>query len=231
MKKVVFFTGAGISQESGVNTFRDKGGLWENVDINEVATISGWKKDRERVLRFYNKMRRDLASVSPNLAHTSIAELEGYFDVSVITQNVDDLHEKAGSKNIIHIHGELMRAASSMSPKKTISWLKDITIGDKHEDGSQLRPNIVWFGENPFEIDKASDNIRKSDYLVIVGTSLSINYIIPLLGSASLETKIIYVDPNPSEDLTLIGRYVIYIREKASIGVPEAIKLIKENYI
>jgi NAD-dependent deacetylase len=230
MKKIVFFTGAGVSQESGIDTFRDKGGMWENFSIDEVATVNGWRKNREKVLDFYNGRRKELSYVNPNAAHEAISALEGLFDVKVITQNVDDLHERAGSKDVIHLHGQLLRATSSNNPNLSIPWTSDITTSDKHpKDGSQLRPCVVWFGEYPYDVLKANECILEADYLIIVGTSLSIGYITPLLCSAPDTTKIIYIDPNPSEELSILGKKVIYLREKASIGVPEIIKQIKEN--
>jgi len=203
-KKIVIFSGAGISRESGVLTFRDcKDGLWNNHKIEDVATIGAWGKDREKVLAFYNERRQQMPEVVPNDGHKLIAELEKDYDVTVVTQNVDDLHERAGSTNIIHLHGELSKARSSMNPKAepvNIGY-NDINMGDKADDGSQLRPHIVWFGEYPFGVDRGYQAIRNADYLVVIGTSLNIGYTLNMLAEASNDCKVFYIDPEPSEIL------------------------------
>jgi NAD-dependent deacetylase len=173
-KKIVFLTGAGVSKESGINTFRDSGGLWEGFNVEEVASPKGWKEHPEKILEFYNTRRKQLDEVQPNSAHIAIAELEKEYDVCVVTQNVDDLYERAGSTNVIHLHGELKLACSSKNKTLVVPYDKEIKIGDLHPDGSQLRPFIVWFGEAVPELGNAKLPIRNADYLVIVGTSLEV---------------------------------------------------------
>lgn len=215
-KKIVFLTGAGVSAESGVKTFRDHDGLWEGVDVMEVASIDGWRKDREKVLRFYNQRRQQLDEVVPNAAHLAIAELEKDYDVVVITQNVDDLHERAGSSKILHLHGELKKMCSSNNKKLTLPYDKDIQIGDKHEDGSQLRPFIVWFGEDVPMIEDATLEIRKADIVVIVGTSLQV-YPAAGLWEYAKTDELYYIDPSPAQSNAL--QYFKVIREKATVGM------------
>lgn len=208
-KKIVFFTGAGVSAESGVKTFRDHGGLWEGHSVMEVASIRGWNTDKSKVLKFYNERRRQLNEVEPNDAHKIIAELEKYYNVVVITQNVDDLHERAGSTNVIHLHGELIKMCSSKSKEKTLPYDKDIEIGDKHEDGSQLRPYIVWFGENVPKMIDASNEVEEADIFVVIGTSLNVYPAADLIKYTKDECKTYFIDPNPSDgggikDFTII---------------------------
>ena len=174
-KKIVVLTGAGISAESGLSTFRDSGGLWDGHDISEVASIDGWYKNPEKVLEFYNTRRKQLVNVKPNKAHLFLAKLENNHDVTIITQNVDDLHERAGSSNIIHLHGELTKARSEINPKILVDiQYKDIAIGDMAEDGYKLRPAIVWFGEMVPLIETAANIIKNADYLIVIGTSLEV---------------------------------------------------------
>lgn len=208
-KKIVFFSGAGISRESGVLTFRDcKDGLWNNHRIEDVATPAAWGKNRESVLGFYNERRKQMPEVIPNAGHLLIAGLEKDYDVTILTQNVDDLHERAGSTNVIHLHGELTKARSSMkySAEPVEIGYNDINIGDKAEDGSQLRPHIVWFGEMPFGVDRGYQAIRDADYLIVIGTSLNITYTLDMLAEAKDDCKVMYIDPEPSE---LLGRYIM----------------------
>lgn len=174
-KRLVVFTGAGISAESGIKTFRDAGGLWEEYRIEDVATFEAWERNRQLVLDFYNQRRRQVMEAMPNAAHRMIASLEEFFDVQVITQNVDDLHERAGSTNVIHLHGEIMKARSTENDKLIYS-LQDwqLNEGDQAEDGSQLRPHIVWFGEMVPEMDTANELAARSDLMVVVGTSLNV---------------------------------------------------------
>jgi NAD-dependent deacetylase len=208
-KKIVFFSGAGISRESGVLTFRDcKDGLWNNHRIEDVATIDAWRKDREKVLGFYNERRQQMPDVVPNDGHKLIASLEDDYNVTIVTQNVDDLHERGGSKNIIHLHGELSKGRSSMNPHAVpvdIGY-NDINIGDKAEDGSQLRPHIVWFGEMPFGVEKGYRAIEEADYLVVIGTSLNITYTFDMLAASKKDCKIFYIDPAPSD---ILAKYVM----------------------
>ncbi len=165
-KKLVILTGAGISAESGIKTFRDSNGLWENHDVMEVASPEGWRKNRELVLEFYNQRRRQLHEVEPNEAHYILAELEQHFEVQIITQNIDDLHERSGSTNIIHLHGELFKSCSSLNRTLVYEQKDDIKLGDKAEDGSQLRPDIVWFGEDVPMIPKAAEIVATADILI-----------------------------------------------------------------
>lgn len=174
-KKLVVFTGAGISAESGIKTFRDAGGLWEEYRIEDVATFEAWTNNRDLVLEFYNNRRKQVLEAKPNAAHYFVAELEEKFDVHVITQNVDDLHERAGSKNVLHLHGELMKARSSVDEKLIYPLEgKELKVGDLCEKGSQLRPHIVWFGELVPEMDNANHLATQADLFVVIGTSLNV---------------------------------------------------------
>lgn len=221
-KKIVVFTGAGVSRESGVLTFRDSiDGLWENHNIADVCTPSGWKKDREKVLNFYNDRRRQLPTVEPNSAHTGLVKLEDKYDVTIVTQNVDDLHERAGSSKILHLHGELTKARGSLSSKDTIRDIgyDDINVGDKCKYGSQVRPHIVWFEEMPFNVEESYEAMIDADVLIIIGTSLMIGYTLTLLSSVSDDCKIYYIDPQPSRYLDKYGKNVTYIEKPATEGV------------
>ncbi len=241
-KKVVVFTGAGISKESGIETLRDvKDGLWNNYKIEDVATPKGWNKNKEAVLQFYNERRRQLNTVFPNMAHKVLVELENKYDVNIIIQNVDNLHEKAGSSNIIHLHGELTKARGSLYsslkiPNNTIIDIgyNDINIGDKCKiSDSQLRPHIVWFGEYPLSIIEAYSAVEKADILLIVGTSLQIGYTLDMLNnvrhigddahSSGLPCRVIYIDPNPTRYLDNYGIDVEYINKPATVGVSEIV--------
>lgn len=197
-KKLVILSGAGISAESGIKTFRDAGGLWEGHDVMEVASPEGWNKNMALVLDFYNQRRRQLFEVEPNIAHTIIAELESYFDVTIVTQNVDDLHERAGSKNVLHLHGELLKARSALNDYGIIEYKGDINVGDLHPDGYQLRPHIVWFGEAVPAIVDAIDIVEEADYLIIIGTSMQVYPAAGLIDYAKPSTPIYYIDPNPA---------------------------------
>ena len=192
-KKIVVLTGAGISAESGLSTFRDSGGLWDGHDILEVASIDGWYKNPEKVLDFYNTRRKQLVNVKPNKAHLFLAKLEDNYDVTIITQNVDDLHERAGSSNIIHLHGQLTKARSEINPKILVDiQYNDIAIGDMAEDGYQLRPAIVWFGEMVPLIQKAVNIVKNADYLIVIGTSLEVYPAANLVYHASKKNSKIY---------------------------------------
>ena len=220
-KKIVVFTGAGVSRESGILTFRDSvDGLWENHNIDDVCTPSGWKKDREKVLNFYNDRRRQLPSVEPNSAHTGLVKLEDKYDVTIVTQNVDNLHERAGSSKILHLHGELTKARGTLSSKESIVDIgyDDINVGDKCPNGSQLRPHIVWFEEYPFNVEESYDAMVEADVLIIIGTSLMIGYTLNLLSSVSDDCKIYYIDPQPSRYLDHT-KNVTYIEKPATEGV------------
>lgn len=219
MQKIVFLTGAGISAESGISTFRDAGGLWEGHDIMEVASPEGWRKNPALVLDFYNKRRAQLKEVEPNVAHKSMAELEKYYQVSVVTQNVDDLHERAGSSQVLHLHGELRKARSLGNEKTILPWLDNLNIGDVCAQGHQLRPHIVWFGEAVPLMDQAIYQVMKADILVVVGTSMQVYPAAGLVQYASAKTSVYYIDPKPHINYELAAREnLVVIPEIASIG-------------
>jgi len=214
--KLVVLTGAGMSQESGIRTFRDMGGLWEEYDISEVATPEAWTRNPQLVLRFYNDRRKQLLSCQPNTGHTGLAALEKRFDVQIITQNVDDLHERAGSSKILHLHGELRKARSTADPSLVYEiggW--ELKWGDTCEKGSQLRPHIVWFGESVPAIDEAISLTRQADYFVVIGTSLNVYPAAGLLHYVRDSVPIYLIDPNPVP----VFREVTVIPEKAEKGV------------
>lgn len=197
-KKIVVLTGAGMSAESGISTFRDSNGLWENHDIMEVASPEGWHNNPVLVLDFYNKRRAQLKEVKPNRGHEILAELESDFDVHIITQNVDNLHERAGSNNILHLHGELVKVRGEYSENESIYWENDIHIGDLNEKGEQLRPDIVWFGEAVPAIDQAIPMMKKADIVIIIGTSLQVYPAAGLMHYAKPHVPVYYIDPNPA---------------------------------
>jgi NAD-dependent deacetylase len=198
MKKIVVLTGAGISAESGIKTFRDADGLWEGHDIMEVASPVGFQNNPELVLDFYNKRRRQLFEVQPNAAHIILAELEQDFDITIITQNVDDLHERAGSSKVIHLHGELLKARNEKDINSVIDWKNDIHIGDVDTNNIQLRPHIVWFGEEVPEMERAMDCIEAADYLLVIGTSLQVYPAAGLINYVTEDVLIYYIDPKPA---------------------------------
>ncbi|MGD0755374.1 MAG: Sir2 family NAD-dependent protein deacetylase [Bacteroidales bacterium] len=218
MKKLIILTGAGMSSESGIKTFRDSGGLWEEYDISEVATPGAWVKNRDLVLRFYNERRRQLASCKPNEGHLGLARLEKYFDVHIITQNIDDLHERAGSSRILHLHGELTKARSSIDSSLIYDiGYKDINPGDKCKRGSQLRPHIVWFGEQVPMMDEAASLTGEADIFVVVGSSLNVYPAAGLISYAPAKASLWLIDPK--EVVVPVNRKVEVIREKASRGI------------
>lgn len=195
-KKLVVFSGAGISAESGVKTFRDSDGLWENYRIEDVASPEGFKRNPKMVFEFYNARRKQLNEVQPNEAHLILAELENFFDVQIITQNVDDLHERAGSTKVIHLHGELKKAISINSDLKIIPWEKDLNLGDCNSDGEQLRPHIVWFGEMVNEMEHALETVEKADIFLIIGTSMQVYPAAGLVQYVPEKCDIYVVDPH-----------------------------------
>jgi NAD-dependent deacetylase len=202
MKKLVVLTGAGMSAESGIRTFRDQGGLWEEYDIMEVASIQGWRKNPELILKFYNQRRKELLEAKPNAGHTGLAELEKEFDVKIITQNIDNLHERAGSASVLHLHGELMKARSTIDP--SLIYILDhweMKVGDKCEKGSQLRPHIVWFGEEVPAMEEAIAITETADYLCVIGTSLNVYPAAGLIHYAPKNIPVFLIDPNPPETL------------------------------
>jgi NAD-dependent deacetylase len=218
MKKLVVLSGAGMSSESGIKTFRDSGGLWEEYDVNEVATPMAWFKNRELVLRFYNERRQQLAKCVPNPGHLGIAALEKNFDVHVITQNIDDLHERAGSTKILHLHGELTRARSSADPSLVYNiGYNDIKPGDKCEKGSQLRPHIVWFGEAVPMMDEAVRITSMADIFVVIGSSLNVYPAAGLINYAPDTASMWLIDP--AEVYVPVDRHVNIIKSGASEGV------------
>lgn len=229
MKNLVVLTGAGMSADSGLSTFRDSGGLWEGFDIEDVATIEGWRKNPEMVLDFYNKRRAQSETAEPNHGHKAIADLEKFFKVQIITQNVDDLHERAGSSNVLHLHGMLREARSSKDPEAVINiGSGSIEPGETAEDGSQLRPNVVWFGEAVPNIEPASILVLSADILVVVGTSLVVYPAAGLINYAKEDIPKFIVDPT-RPDLVHTGEWE-YIAKKAAKGVPELKRYLIEHY-
>jgi NAD-dependent deacetylase len=229
MKKLVVLTGAGISAESGISTFRDAGGLWEGHDVTKVASPEGWEDNPEIVLEFYNQRRRQLHTVTPNEAHRALVQLEAAFDVTIITQNVDDLHERSGSTQIIHLHGELLKARSTENSGLIYEWKEDIRLGDTCELGSQLRPHIVWFGELVPKLEEAAIVTSQADLLLIVGTSMQVYPAAGLVGYAKEGIPIYYVDPNPSINYELArSTNLTVIDQLATEGIPPLVqKLLK----
>ncbi|MCW3085760.1 MAG: NAD-dependent protein deacylase [Bacteroidetes bacterium] len=221
--KLVVFTGAGISAESGIKTFRDSNGLWEEYDINEVATPQAWERNKSLVLEFYNKRRKQVLEALPNAAHFALVELEKKYDVQIITQNIDDLHERAGSKKVLHLHGEIIKSRSTVDPA-LIYKIKgaDLKLGDKCEKGSQLRPHIVWFGEMVPLMDNAYVIAESAEIFMVVGTSMVVYPAAGLIDFTPANIQKYLIDPsevkvNGIENLNVI-------REKASVGLPTLVK-------
>ncbi len=227
MKKLVVFTGAGVSAESGLKTFRDTDGLWEQHRIEDVATPDAWNNNQKLVLDFYNLRRRQVALAQPNPAHVSIAGLQNYFDTTVITQNIDDLHERAGSENVLHLHGEITKARSTLN-----SFLlyqigeKDILPGDLCELGSQLRPHIVWFGELVPELDRAADIIAEADILIVIGTSLAVYPAAGLINYTKQDCRKYLVDLNMRSHISGFT----HIQKQAGAGVPELSSMLEAEF-
>lgn len=219
MKKIVFLTGAGISAESGISTFRDSNGLWENYNVEDVASIEGWDRNPELMIQFYNARRTELEKAQPNQAHILAAELEKHFQVTVVTQNIDNLHERAGSTNIIHLHGELTKACSDRGKRcvQDIGYAP-IKYGTRTEDGGMMRPFIVWFGEAVPLMEDAVREVEKADIVVIVGTSLNVYPAAGLLYYAKNNAEIYVIDP---KDVQPISRRVTFIKEKATVGMKQ----------
>ncbi|MBM1107567.1 NAD-dependent deacylase [Aurantibacter crassamenti] len=218
-KNIVVLTGAGISAESGINTFRDADGLWEGHDVMEVASPQGFANNPELVLDFYNQRRRQLLSVFPNAAHHALVDLEENFDVTIITQNVDDLHERAGSSQIYHIHGELLKARCTYNEDIVLDWKKDLVLGDLSDTGHQLRPHIVWFGEQVPVLEKAISITSKADILIIIGTSMQVYPAAGLIHEVVAHMPIYFIDPKPSVNQNDFNNLKI-IAESATVGVP-----------
>ena len=218
---IVFLTGAGISQESGITTFRDHNGLWENHPIETVASPEGFAKNPQLVLDFYNVRRKQLDEVYPNEAHILIARLEKKYQVTVITQNIDDLHESAGSSNVLHLHGELNKCRSSIDENLIYPYNEPLKLGDLAADGSQLRPNVVWFGEEVPNINKAIEITQSADLFVIVGTTLQVQPAASLLLAVPVNAQTVYIDPNPDvED----GIHLLVLKEKATVGLKQLVE-------
>ena len=206
MKKIVVITGAGVSAESGIRTFRDSNGLREDHEVMDVASPEGWARDTEMVLRFYNARRAQLKEVSPNAAHKAIRDLEEHFEVRVITQNVDDLHEQAGSSRVLHLHGELKKVRSTFDETLVYDWTEDLNIGDLCDEGHQLRPHIVWFGEAVPMLSEAIHQTKQADIVIIVGTSLQVYPAASLFSYAKSSAPVYYVDPKPASTMETQGR-------------------------
>tara|TARA_R100001369_G_scaffold20091_1_gene36729 strand:- start:228167 stop:228853 length:687 start_codon:yes stop_codon:yes gene_type:complete len=227
MQNIVVLTGAGISAESGIKTFRDSDGLWEGHDIMEVASPIGWERNQEKVLDFYNIRRKQLLQVHPNAAHIALVELEKKFNVNIITQNIDDLHERAGSSKVTHLHGELLKVRSTFDEDLIMDWRKDLNSGDFCEHHYQLRPHVVWFGEAVPMFPKAVDLIEKADIVLIVGTSMQVYPAAALLDYVEFNIPIYFIDPNPAP-LSRSSTYVI--SQKATKGIADLVnKLMKES--
>ena len=229
-KNLVILSGAGMSAESGISTFRDAGGLWDKYPVMQVASAEGYVRDPELVINFYNERRKQLLDVEPNAGHIGLAELEKDFNVTVVTQNVDNLHERAGSTRIIHLHGELTKVCSSRDPynPRYVKELKpeeyEVKMGDKAGDGSQLRPFIVWFGEAVPEIETAVDYVEKADIFVIIGTSMNVCPAAGLLNYVPRTAEVYLIDPKPVDTHSM--RQIHIIQKGASEGVKELKKLL-----
>lgn len=217
-KRLVVLTGAGISAESGIKTFRDADGLWEGHNVMDVATPEGWNKNPELVLDFYNQRRKQLHEVQPNLGHKILAELENDFEVFIITQNVDNLHEKSGSSKVLHLHGELLKVRSTQNLNYILDWETDLNWGDIDDKGHQLRPHIVWFGEEVPALEEAVSLVEKADILVIIGTSLQVYPAAGLMNFAHPGIPVYYIDPKPATMHNLQNRVEI-IPMNATEGV------------
>ncbi len=224
-KRIVVLTGAGISAESGIKTFRDAGGLWEGHSIEEVATPQGWQRNPALVLDFYNQRRKQLLSVQPNNAHLLLHSLEDKYNVNIITQNVDDLHERADSRNVLHLHGELRKVKSTIDETLIYDWDADLHLGDVCIKGAQLRPHIVWFGEAVPNLSLAEEITQTADILIIIGTSMQVYPAANLIYSVKSDTPIYFIDPKPNlgeghfKNLTVIAK-------PATIGMTELYQLL-----
>ena len=224
-QKIVILTGAGISAESGIQTFRGANGLWEGHRIEDVASPEGWRRDRQMVLGFYNLRRQQLMTVEPNEGHMALVDLEKKFNVTIITQNVDDLHERAGSSAVLHLHGELLKARSTIDESLVYEWKKDIASSDKCERGSQLRPHIVWFGEMVPMIERAQAIAENADIFIVIGTSLVVYPAAGLLHHAPRYSRKFLIDPHADELITAIPNLRI-IKANATKGVPDLVKML-----
>ncbi|MBR9854194.1 MAG: NAD-dependent deacylase [Algicola sp.] len=227
-QKIVVLTGAGMSAESGLKTFRDENGLWEGHDVMQVASPEGFAQNPELVLEFYNQRRRQLLEVSPNQGHLALAHLEQTFNVSIVTQNVDNLHEQAGSSHVVHLHGELFKVRSTVNDNYILDWKKDLVLGDTDENGHQLRPHIVWFGEMVPMLETAAQITQQADILIIVGTSMQVYPAASLIHYAPNQVPMYFIDPKPNirssdfENLTLIPK-------TAAEGIPTLVEQLSSR--
>lgn len=212
-----------MSAESGIKTFRDANGLWEGHDVMEVASPQGWAQNRALVLEFYNQRRRQLLTVNPNAAHHALVELEEFFEVCIITQNVDDLHERAGSSQVLHLHGELLKARSTVDDQLEYEWRTDLKEGDTCEKGAQLRPAIVWFGEAVPMLDRAITEVATADVVIIIGTSMQVYPAAGLVEYAPAPAPVYFIDPSPAITADYISGLEI-IAAPATIGVPQVVE-------
>lgn len=228
-KNIVILTGAGISAESGLGTFRDVGGLWDEFDINEVATPEAWEKNPTLVLDFYNKRRKIVLDSSPNQAHICLAELEDYFEVHIITQNIDNLHERSGSSNVIHLHGEILKAQCSVNDQEVVEMEKsDIQIGELSSSGHQLRPHVVWFGEAVPRMYEAEQLVGEADIFIVVGTSLNVYPAANLIYSCKKSCEKYIVDLN---DLSKVKfKNLTLLKGNASERLPELVDTLIKNH-
>ena len=228
LKKIVVFTGSGISAESGIKTFREAGGLWEEYDIQQVATPAAWEKNPQLVRRFYNERRKQVIAAQPNAAHYALVHLESKYHVTIITQNIDDLHEKAGSKNVVHLHGEIMKVRSSHYPNliyKLDGW--ELTDDAVCEKGSPLRPNIVWFGEAVPMMEIAMNHASRADIFIVIGTSPEVYPAAGLLEYAPQEIPKYFIDPN-APAVNWIDNLTV-VREKAGVATPKLVQQLISN--
>ena len=223
---IVVLSGAGISAESGIKTFRDADGLWEGHDVMEVASPEGWAANQALVLDFYNQRRRQLSEVEPNAAHFALAELEQHHNVRIVTQNVDDLHERAGSKQVLHLHGELLKVRSTVNPEDIQVWPGDLNEGDLCAGGHQLRPHIVWFGEAVPMLNEAAQLVSEAEILIIVGTSLQVYPAAGLISAAPPSAKVYYIDPKPFISRELSIREHQIITQPATTGMQELMGIL-----
>ncbi len=225
MKRIVALTGAGMSAESGLKTFRDADGLWEGHDVMQVASPEGWRKDPELVLDFYNQRRRQLFDVRPNQGHELLAGLEQRYSVDVVTQNVDDLHERAGSSRVLHLHGELLKVRSSRDERLVQDWTTDLALGDLCDLGSQLRPDIVWFGEAVPLLEPAAEITSRADIIIIIGTSMQVYPAASLIHFAQPGIPIYFIDPRPTISESQFSNLTVFA-DTAVTGMQKLVKLL-----
>jgi len=227
MKNILVLSGAGISAESGIKTFRDANGLWEGHDVMQVASPLGWENNQELVLDFYNQRRKQLLQVKPNAAHHALVKLQKKYNVQIVTQNIDDLHERAGSTNVVHLHGELLKVRSSFDESLVMDWKKDLRTGDFCEHNSQLRPHVVWFGEPVPMFQKAAEIAETAHIVIVIGTSMQVYPAAGLVDFVPRSTPILFIDPNPNISET---ENLEIIKKTAVSGVPEIVeKLLAEE--